>query len=149
MSPFPVVMVNLSHPHRRVLHAVRPDVALLAIHGQHLHVELERDAREIRHRQRLQAQVVVVIVGAEELDVREVLGRLEDAGNVEAGLSCVADRGGRRAAGVSLQLDGPAGIEHVEGFGGHEIGLIEMDGSPHFRHQRGVSKYGWVVLVMT
>lgn len=50
------------------------------------------------HRQRLQAQVVEVVVGREELDVGEVLGRLEDAGDLESGLGGVVKCGGRRAS---------------------------------------------------
>ena len=62
---------------------------------------------------------VVVVVGAEELDVRKILGRLEDTGDLETRLGGVVDRGGGSASRESLQLDGPAGIEHVERFGGH------------------------------
>jgi len=57
---------------------------------------------EVRHRERLQAQVVEVVAGREELDVGEVLGGLEDAGDLEAGLGGVVERGGRRTAGEAL-----------------------------------------------
>ena len=67
-----------------------------------------------RHREQLQAQVVVVVVGAEELDVSEVLGRLEDAGDPEARLGGVVVRGGRRAAGEALKLDVSARVEDVK-----------------------------------
>ena len=49
-------------------------------------------------RQRLQAQVVEVVVGREELDVGEVLGRLEDAGDLESGLGGVVKCGVLRAS---------------------------------------------------
>ncbi|HOQ48156.1 MAG TPA: hypothetical protein PK157_22810, partial [Bryobacteraceae bacterium] len=39
-----------------------------------------------------------VVVGREELDVGEVLGRLEDAGDLEARRGGVVKRGGRGAA---------------------------------------------------
>jgi hypothetical protein len=59
--------------------------------------------------------VVEVVVGREELDVGEVLGRLEDAGDLEAGLGGVVERGGRGAAGEALKLDRAAGIEEEKG----------------------------------
>jgi hypothetical protein len=102
-----------------VAYAVGPDVALLAVHGKDLHVVLKRQPGEIRHRERLHAQVIEVVVSREELDVGEVLGRLEDAGDLEAGLSGVVERGGRRAAGEALELDRAAGVEEEEWGGGH------------------------------
>ena len=102
-----------------VAYGVGPDVALLAVHGKDLHVVLKRQPGKIRHRERLHAQVIEVVVSREELDVGEVLGRLEDAGDLEAGLSGVVERGGRRAAGEALELDRAAGVEEEEWGGGH------------------------------
>jgi uncharacterized membrane protein len=59
--------------------------------------------------------VVEVVVGREELDVGEVLGRLEDARDLETGLRGVVERGGRGAAGEALELDGAAGVEEEKG----------------------------------
>ena len=65
----------------------------------------------------LQAQVVEVVVGREELDVGEVLGRLENAGDREAGLRGVVEGGRGGPAGEALNVHGPAGIEDLEGLG--------------------------------
>jgi hypothetical protein len=97
--------------HARIPRAIRPDIAFLAIHGQHLHVVLEGQPGEIRHRERLQAQVVEVVVGRKEFDVGEIFGRLEDARDLEAGLGGIVKRGRGRAAGEALELDGAAGVE--------------------------------------
>jgi len=53
------------------------------------------------------------------LDVGEVLGRLEDARDLEAGLGGVVERGGRGAAGEALELDRAAGVEEEERIGRH------------------------------
>lgn len=68
---------------RGVAHAVGPHVALLAVDRQDLHVELEGQTGEIRHRKRLQAEPIEVVVRREELDVGEVLGSLEDPGDLK------------------------------------------------------------------
>jgi hypothetical protein len=101
--------------HAWIPRAIRPDIALLAVHGQDLHVVLEGQPGEVRHRERLEAQVVEVVVGREEFDVGEVFGRLEDARDLEAGLGGIVERGGRRAAGEALELDRAAGVEERSG----------------------------------
>jgi hypothetical protein len=52
--------------------------------------------------------VIEVVVGREELDVGEVLGCLEDARDLEAGLGGIVERGGRRTTGEALELNGAA-----------------------------------------
>jgi hypothetical protein len=81
---------------RRVANAIGPYVRLLAVDAQGLHVELKGQPGQFRQRQRLQAKVIEVVVCREELDVGEILGRLEDAGDLEAVLRGVVDCGGAR-----------------------------------------------------
>jgi len=65
----------------------------------------------------LQAQVVEVVVGVVEAQHGEIFGRLENAGDREAGLRGVVAGGRRRPAGEALDVHGPAGIEDLEGLG--------------------------------
>ena len=75
--------------------------------------KLERQPGEVRYRQRLHAKGIKVVVGREDLDVGEILGRLKDAGDLEAGGGGVVERGDGGAAREALELDGAAGVEDV------------------------------------
>lgn len=58
-------------------------------------------------------------MGREDLDVGEVPGGLENAGDPEAGRGGVVQGCRSGAPGEALKLDGTAGIDQVERFGGH------------------------------
>ena len=60
-----------------------------------------------------------IVGGREELDVCEVLGCLEDVGDLEAGFGRVVDRRCGCAAGGVLQLDRAAGGEDQDSIRGH------------------------------
>ncbi len=60
--------------------------------------------------------MVKVVVGVVKAEGGEVLGRLEDAGDREAGLGGVMDRGRGGAAGEALHVHVPARVEDMEWF---------------------------------
>jgi hypothetical protein len=88
-----------------------------------LDVELELETGEVRARQGLQAQVVEVVVGVVQAEDSEVLGRLEDAGDGQASLGRVMDRGRGGAAKKALDVHVPARIEDVERLNQHSRSL--------------------------
>lgn len=58
--------------------------------------------------------MIEVVVGREELNVGEVLGRLEDPGDLETRRGGIVDRGSSSAAGKTLQLDRVARVENMK-----------------------------------
>ncbi len=98
-------------------------------------------AWKVCSRQVLEAQVVEAVVGVVEAEDGEVLGRLEDAGDLEAGLGGVVNRGGCGATGEALKLEGAAGVEEEEVIRRHvslpEVGLATVHLSHGAKGQRG------------
>jgi hypothetical protein len=101
----------------RVLSCVEPHAALKRVVV--FDIEFELQPREIGPRQVAATQVVEVVVSVPPAEHREVVGRLEDARDGDAGFGGVVHGGGRRAASEPLRLEVPAGIEDVDWFKGH------------------------------
>ena len=74
-----------------------------------------RPERSVRGRG-LQAQVIEVVVGVVEAQHGEILGRLENAGDGQAGLSGFVAGGRRCTPGEALDGQGVTGIEKEERF---------------------------------
>src|SRR5581483_1670328 len=84
-------------------------------------IEFELEAGAVGARQRLEAEVIEVVVGVVQAEDGEILGRLEDAGDGDAGLGGIVERDGGGPAGEALDVHVPVRVEDVEWLSGHYV----------------------------